>query len=128
MKWNEKQKKDDSEWKVVEERLKTMPSKMKLGILSNSYDREQLMVQVQEKTEVGRAYVEMQMEFIKWLAKQSKIVNLPDECPDCGKEIRLSKNWYTSDNDNYIGCPVTIWKCSGCKLRFVEVLREVKDG
>lgn len=42
MKQKENKKVDnisDNKWKVVEERLKTMPSKMKLGILSNSFDR-----------------------------------------------------------------------------------------
>ena len=61
----------EEDWIVVEERLKTMSNKMKLGILSNSYTPEELLVEVQNKSEVGRAYVEMQMEFVRWLAKQS---------------------------------------------------------
>ena len=76
MNWHDKQKRQDisdDEWKIVEERLKTMPNKMRLGILSNSYDREQLLLEVQNKSEVGRVYVEMQMEFITWLVKQSKV-------------------------------------------------------
>lgn len=76
MNWKNKQKKDsvsDEEWKIVEERLKSMPNKMRLGILSKSYNKEDLLLEVQKKTDVGRAYVEMQMEFIRWLVKQSKI-------------------------------------------------------
>jgi len=78
MNWKEKEKRkkdsiSEDDWRIVEERLKTMPSKMKLGILSNSYTKEDLLLEVQNKSEVGRAYVEMQMEFIRWLAKQSKV-------------------------------------------------------
>jgi len=76
MSWNKKQKSDEiseKEWKIVEERLKTMPSKMKLGILSKSYSRQDLLLEVQNKSEIGKVYVEMQMEFIsirdKWLCK-----------------------------------------------------------
>ena len=39
----------DDEWKVVESRLKTMPSKMRLGILSKSYGRPELLIEVQKK-------------------------------------------------------------------------------
>ena len=63
----------DDEWKVVESRLKTMPSKMRLGILSKSYGRPELLMEVQNRTDVGRAYVEMQIGFVKWLVKQSKV-------------------------------------------------------
>ncbi|MCK4647621.1 hypothetical protein KAT24_01675 [Candidatus Pacearchaeota archaeon] len=76
MSWKNKEKKDnisEEEWKIVEERLKTMPNKMRLGILSNSYTKQELLLQVQDRTEIGKAYVQMQVEFIKWLAKQSKI-------------------------------------------------------
>jgi predicted metalloprotease with PDZ domain len=71
----EKTKKEGSlteeEWKIVELRLRTMPDKMKLGILSKSYTKEELLSEVQDKSDVGRAYVEMQMEFLRWLIKQS---------------------------------------------------------
>lgn len=76
MNWNKKQKISgisEEEWKIVEERLKTMPDKMKLGILSNSYGKQELLYEVQNKTEIGIAYAEMQIEFIKWLMKQSKV-------------------------------------------------------
>ncbi|MBU3913692.1 MAG: hypothetical protein KKE50_06385 [Nanoarchaeota archaeon] len=79
MSWRDKQKRgniSDDEWKIVEERLKTMPNKMKLGILSNSYTKQDLLLEVQKKSDVGRAYVEMQMEFVRWLAKQSGVVQL----------------------------------------------------
>lgn len=77
MNWKEKPKKEtisEEEWKVVEARLKTMPNNMRLGILSNSFNKAELLVEVQNKSEVGGAYVEMQVEFIRWLAKQSGIV------------------------------------------------------
>lgn len=47
MNWRDKPKKDtvsEDEWKIVEERLKTMPNKMKLGILSKSYDKEEFLI------------------------------------------------------------------------------------
>ena len=74
MNWKEKQIKNqltEKDWTIVEERLKTMSNKMRLGILSNSFTQQELLVEVQKKSEVGRAYVEMQLEFIKWLVKQS---------------------------------------------------------
>ena len=77
MNWKDKQKKDnisDEEWRIVEERLKTMPDKMRLGILSNSFSKQELIIEVENKSEVGRAYAEMQLEFIKWLIKQSRVV------------------------------------------------------
>lgn len=76
MNWHDKKKKENisaDEWKIVEERLKTMPNQMRLGILSQSFDKEQLLAEVKKKSEIGRAYVEMQMEFITWLVKQSKV-------------------------------------------------------
>lgn len=77
MSWKDKSKKNtisEEEWKVVEARLKTMPNNMRLGILSNSFNKQELLLEVQRKSEIGGAYVEMQMEFIKWLAKQSGVV------------------------------------------------------
>jgi len=66
----------EEEWKIVEARLKTMSNKMRLGLLSNSYTQKELLIEVQDRTEVGSIYVEMQMEFIKWLMKQSNVVQL----------------------------------------------------
>ena len=60
----------EEDWKVAEERLKTMPNNLKLGIFSKSYSKQELILEVQNRTEVGEAYVEMQKEFIKWLVKQ----------------------------------------------------------
>lgn len=77
MNWKDKSKKEnisEDEWKIVEERLKTMPDKMRLGILSNSFTREELILQVKKRTDIGEAYAEMQIEFIKWLINQSKVV------------------------------------------------------
>lgn len=77
MNWKGKSKKEnisEDEWKIVEERLKTMPDKMRLGILSNSFTREELILQVKKRTDIGEAYAEMQIEFIKWLINQSKVV------------------------------------------------------
>ena len=77
MNWKAKPKKEyisEKDWAIVEERLKTMPDKMQLGILSSSYTKDQLLIEVQNKTEVGIAYAEMQLEFVKWLLKQSKVL------------------------------------------------------
>ncbi|MBI5797494.1 hypothetical protein HZA98_01160 [Candidatus Woesearchaeota archaeon] len=77
MNWKDKSKGEyisEKDWAIVEERLKTMPGRMQLGLLSSSYTKDQLIVEVQNKTEVGTAYAEMQLEFLKWLLKQSKIL------------------------------------------------------
>ena len=64
---------NEEDWKVVEERLKDMPETLHLGILSKSLNKEELLKEVQKRTEIGKAYAEMQLGFIKWLAKQSKL-------------------------------------------------------
>ena len=64
---------NEGDWKVVEERLRDMPKTLNLGILGKSFNKEELLKEVQERTEIGRAYAEMQLGFIKWLAKQSKL-------------------------------------------------------
>ena len=77
MNWREKKKIkgiSEEDWKIVEERLKTMPDRMRLGILSNSYGKQELILEVQNKSNIGIAYAEMQIEFIKWLIKQSKVI------------------------------------------------------
>ncbi|MFH1209244.1 MAG: hypothetical protein V1663_00435 [archaeon] len=77
MNWKEKPKREnisEEEWKIVEERLKTMPDKMRLGILSNSFTKQKLIEEVKKRTDIGGAYVEMQMDFIKWLMKQSTMI------------------------------------------------------
>lgn len=38
-----------------------------------------LLLEVQNKSEVGRVYAEMQMEFIRWLVNQSKIIPYKNE-------------------------------------------------
>ena len=60
MNWKEKPKKEnisEEEWKIVEERLKTMPNNMRLGILSKSFSRDELLLEVQRKSDIGEAYV-----------------------------------------------------------------------
>lgn len=64
---------NEEDWKVVEERLKDMPKTLNLGILGKSLNKEELLKEVQGRTEIGKAYAEMQLGFIKWLAKQSKL-------------------------------------------------------
>lgn len=51
MNWKEKPKREnisEEEWKIVEERLKTMPDKMRLGILSNSFTKQKLIEEVKK--------------------------------------------------------------------------------
>lgn len=64
----------DDDWKLIEGRLESMPEELRLGILEQSFTKEQLLQEVRKRSEVGKAYAKMQLEFIKWLAKQSKIV------------------------------------------------------
>jgi len=62
------------DWLIVEKRLESMPENMSIGFLSHSFTRDQLMVQIKDKTEIGTAYALMQLEFIAWLLEQSRIV------------------------------------------------------
>ena len=64
----------DEDWEIVEERLQKMPEEFKLGLLSKSFTKRELMEEVKHRTEVGKVYAEMQLDFIKWIAKQGKIV------------------------------------------------------
>jgi len=64
----------EEDWKIIEDRLDTMPEELQLGILEQSFTKRELIEQVKRRTEIGEAYAKMQLEFIKWLAKQSKIV------------------------------------------------------
>ncbi len=62
----------ENNWKVVEKRLEGMPEEMCIGILSHSYTKPELVVQVKGRTDVGVAYATMQLKFIKWLLMESK--------------------------------------------------------
>ena len=64
----------EEDWKVVEDRLKSMPDEFELGILEQSFTKKQLLQEIRNKSEVGEFYVRMQIDLIKWLAKQSKII------------------------------------------------------
>lgn len=62
------------DWIVVEKRLDSMPDNMCIGFLSHSLTKSQLVYEVKIKSEIGIAYAIMQLDFIVWLLKQSKIV------------------------------------------------------
>jgi len=64
----------DEDWEVVEQRLEDMPEELQLGILEHSYTKSELLEEVKKRSQVGIAYAEMQLGFIKWLAQQSKIM------------------------------------------------------
>lgn len=64
----------EDDWKVVEDRLKSMPEEFELGILEQSYTKQQLLQEIKNKSDVGEFYVKMQTDMIKWLAKQGKII------------------------------------------------------
>lgn len=64
----------NEEWKVVEARLEGMPEEMSIGILSNTFTKRELIVEVKNRTEIGFSYAKMQLGFIKWLLKQSRII------------------------------------------------------
>ena len=63
----------EDDWNVVEARLETMPEEMKIGILSNVFTKQDLLHQVKSRSEVGQSYAVMQLRFISWLLKESKI-------------------------------------------------------
>ena len=63
----------DDEWRVVEARLETMPEEMRIGILSNVFTKRDLIQEVKSKSEIGEAYAVMQLRFISWLLKETKI-------------------------------------------------------
>ena len=64
----------EEDWSVIEDRLKSMPEEFELGILEHSYTKQQLLKEIKDQSDVGEFYVKMQIDLIKWLAKQSKIV------------------------------------------------------
>lgn len=64
----------EDDWKVIEDRLKSMPDDFELGILEGSFTKQQLLKEINDKSDVGEFYVKMQVDLIRWLAKQSKIV------------------------------------------------------
>jgi hypothetical protein len=64
----------EDDWKVVEARLESMPEEMCIGILSHAFTKRELTIEVKNRTEVGTAYASMQLRFITWLLKQSKII------------------------------------------------------
>jgi hypothetical protein len=56
----------EDEKKIVLERLRKMPPTLKLSIGKfGSYDREQLMREIEGDTEMGRMFVEMHMKYIR---------------------------------------------------------------
>jgi len=65
---------NEEDWKVIEDRLKSMPEEFELGILEQSYTKQQLLREIKNQSEVGEFYVKMQVDLIKWLAKQGKII------------------------------------------------------
>ena len=64
----------DDDWLIVEERLKSMPDDMSIGFLSRSLTKIELMHEVKIKSKIGISYAVMQIGFITWLLKQSKIM------------------------------------------------------
>ena len=64
----------NEDWIVVEKRLESMPEEMCIGILSHSFTKKGLMVEVKDRTEIGISYATMQLKFIKWLLKQSNML------------------------------------------------------
>ncbi|MFH1306839.1 MAG: hypothetical protein ABIH83_04275 [Candidatus Micrarchaeota archaeon] len=56
----------EDEAKIVLERLRVMPSTVKLNIGSyDSFTRDQLMKAVSERSEIGELVVKMQMEYLR---------------------------------------------------------------
>jgi hypothetical protein len=60
------------DWLIVEKRLESMPKEMYFGFLSSSFTRDELLVEVKDKSDVGTKYALMQIRFIEWLMKQLK--------------------------------------------------------
>jgi hypothetical protein len=60
----------ENDWQIVEKRLNTMPKNMGIGIVSRSFTKEELILEVKNKTEVGMAYAKMQIKFVRWLLGQ----------------------------------------------------------
>ena len=63
----------EDDWKVVEARLKEMPKDLHIGILGKSFDKDGLYNEVKERTDIGEAYAIMELNFLKWIAKQSLV-------------------------------------------------------
>lgn len=64
----------NEDWIIVEKRLESMPDSMTIGFLSHFLTKTELMNEVKTKSKIGISYAVMQIGFITWLLKQSKII------------------------------------------------------
>ena len=61
----------EEDWKVTEKRLMSMPDSFSIGFNCKSFNKDELIIEVKNKTEFGEIYVDMQIGFIKWLLKEA---------------------------------------------------------
>ena len=63
----------EEEVKIVLERLRLMPKTVKLNIGSyGSFDRDQLIEQIEKRTDVGELVVEMHMAYLRSFKEETK--------------------------------------------------------
>lgn len=59
------------DWEVIEKRAEELPENFHIGILSKVLSKDELLQNIHDKTDIGEAYVKMQLRFIKWAAKRA---------------------------------------------------------
>ena len=59
----------EEDWKVVEARLKFSGSNLKILIFGKTLTKNDLLKEVEEKSEIGKVYATAQLEYLKWCAR-----------------------------------------------------------
>lgn len=63
----------DEDWEVIERRAEELPANFHIGILGVVLSKEELLQNINDRTELGEAYVRMQLKFIKWAARRAAL-------------------------------------------------------
>lgn len=63
----------DDDWEVIEKRAEELPNSFHIGILGEVLSKEELLQNLHNRTNLGEAYVRMQLRFIKWAAKRASM-------------------------------------------------------
>ncbi len=61
-------------WRIAKARFEKMPSHLRLIIGANSLTKEEILNEIEKRSEVGKLLVKMQLEYLKFLKKTQKII------------------------------------------------------
>lgn len=61
----------EEDWKVIEDRAEELPDNFHIGMLGAVLSKEELLRNIRDRTELGEAYVRIQLRFIKWTTKRA---------------------------------------------------------